>query len=178
MDTKDCKVGQIVQYNFRDKLEVIKVEDNTGMVSIMNLMTGDPSTIHARYLEERKEMENYLCINGKKTELTQEQLRQLGIETEEDKRAAWEIQTNLHMQLYKKLREFAFENGSLDINWKNPNQLKHTIVYHSDVKGFITSWTYSSQHCCNVYFTTKAIARRAIEEVAEPFMKEHPEFQW
>lgn len=29
-------------------------------------------------------MENYICINGKKTELTDEQLKQLGIETKKN----------------------------------------------------------------------------------------------
>ena len=177
MDTKIFKVGQIVQSKLKNKYEVISIYED-GTLRLRNVTSGEVGVSYSEFVEEVKEMENYICINGKKTELTQEQLRQLGIETEEDKKAAWEIQTNLHMQLYKKLREFAFKNGSAELDWNDDAQKKYYMYYDTESNEFKVSWVFSVWYPNQAYFTTSEIAERAIEEVAEPFMKEHPEFKW
>ena len=176
MRFEDCKVGQRVIAN-HTKVGIIR-ECDVYNGEILVEFKDMSAWVYPKYLEI-KEMENYICINGKKTELTQKQLRQLGIETEEDKRAAWEIQTNLHMQLYKKLREFAFENGSTKLSWSDGdgNSKKWYIYYNHINNGLKIDYVYV-YHSEDVYFTTREIAERAIEEVVEPFMKEHPEFKW
>ena len=174
MKFEDCKVGQRVIAN-HTKVGIIR-ECDVYNGEILVEFKDMSAWVYPKYLEI-KEMENYIFINGKKTELTQEQLRQLGIETEEDKRAAWEIQTNLHMQLYKKLREFAFKNGSTKLSWSDGDSQKWLIYYNNVKNGFEVDDVYVYQTVC-VYFTTREIAERALREVVGPFMKEHPEFKW
>lgn len=165
--------------------------------------------------------ENYIVINGKKSELTEEQLKALGIEVGTKRKNPFEEvvrfedyyfveknnevhaymktdssvdnqmytsanyfndkafaeQVALHQLLYRKLLKFAYDNECEDTaEWDGENQ--HWCIYYGNSrKRFDTTWHDLAQYSY-VYFSTREGARRAIEEVVEPFMKEHPEFVW
>lgn len=165
--------------------------------------------------------ENYIVINGKKIELTEEQLKQLGIETEKKRKNPFERVTKgnvyykitgygnvdnyredgdstdqalydgynyftdesvaqqvaLHQLLYRKLLKFAYDNGLEDIEkWNGLNQ--HWYVFYN-YAGECFNYYFNDEHKSqSVYFSSPEGASRAIKEVVEPFMKEHPEFVW
>ena len=165
--------------------------------------------------------ENYIVINGKKIELTEEQLKALGIKVETKRKnpfkdvdrfedyyfveknnevhaymktdssvdnqmytsanyfndKAFANQVALHQLLYRKLLKFAYDNGFEDTSeWDGCN--KHWVIRYDEKNNkFALHWQniYKSQEVC---FSSEGDARRAIKEVVEPFMKEHPEFVW
>lgn len=162
--------------------------------------------------------DNYIVINGKRTELTDKQLKALGIEVRKNPfervakgNAYYKItgygnvdnfredgdstdqalydgvnyftdesvaqQVALHQLLYRKLLKFAYDNGLEDDKpWDCDN--KHYHVYYSHAyKTFTAELNYEGKHA-GVYFPSPEAAKQAIEEVIEPFMKEHPEFVW
>lgn len=163
--------------------------------------------------------ENYIMINGKRIELTNEQLKALGVEMRKnpfervsqyddyhcinssnlietavytddcvDKNRyeacnyfndrEFAKQVALHQLLYRKLLKFAYDNGCEDTaNW-NCCDLHYRIHYtYSDNEFDVDSNdTYKIQGA--VYFATRNGAERAIKEVVEPFVKEHPDFVW
>lgn len=164
--------------------------------------------------------ENYIVINGKKIKLTEEQLKQLGIEPEKKnpfERVAksetycyidsfnevhclsddadqsddmsfecsnyfndeeFAEQVALHQLLYRKLLKFAYDNECVDNQIWDGNGIEHWhIVYDFAECMFYADWDSTSKNN-DVYFSTKEDAERAIHEVVEPFMKEHPEFVW
>lgn len=162
--------------------------------------------------------ENYIVINGKKTELTEEQMKALGIKLRKnpfERVAELEVyyyvdafndvqcisddadqaddmsfecsnyfndysfanQVALHQLLYRKLLKFAYDNGFEDATeWDGVN---HHCSIHCDMhkKTFNVS-PLSNTKYLEVYFSSEEGAERAIKEVIEPFMKEHPEFVW
>nr|DAJ55448.1 MAG TPA: hypothetical protein [Caudoviricetes sp.] len=162
-------------------------------------------------------MSNYAVINGKRVELTDEQVKALGIErTNPFKRAepgdvyykiseygeiddlteagdytdnnlyeglnyfnddSVALQVALHQLLYRKLLKFAYDNGLEDDKpWDCDN--KHYHVYYSHAyKTFTAELNYEGKHA-GVYFPSPEAAKRAIKEVIEPFVKEHPGFVW
>ena len=165
--------------------------------------------------------ENYIVINGKKIELTEEQLKQLGIESEKKRKNPFErvaegktyyhitrtgkidnfcecgdsvddalkrasnyfndesfaSQVALHQLLYRKLLEFAYKNDGEDVKeWDGSNE-RWTIRYGSNLNKFF-AYSQERYKAPDVYFSSEKVAERAIEEVVEPFMKEHPEFVW
>lgn len=162
--------------------------------------------------------ENYIVINGKKAELTNEQMELLGIKvrknpfervsknesyynisdkahvacyTEEedgvdqglynavnyfnDKELA--VQVALHQLLYRKLLKFAYDNGCEDTKEWDGNNIHWTIGYSVDYEIFFM-YSKALHKTQGVYFSSKEGTQRAIKEVVEPFMKEHPEFVW
>ena len=169
--------------------------------------------------EENKPMnENYIVINGKKAELTEEQLKALGIVTkknpfervakaepyyyidafdciqtcadngEDVDDASFEVsnyfndkataqQVRLHQLLYRKLLKFAYDNGYEDIaGWDKGEQ--HWAVRYIETRGAFAAYWQSLYKAQEVYFPSEEAANRAIREVVEPFVKEHPEFVW
>lgn len=160
-----------------------------------------------------------LTIDGKEVQLTEEQLRSLGIEIEEKRknpfdrvndtyfcitsdnkisshtdddgtydRSLYNIvnyfndkalarQVALHQLLYRKLLKFAYDNGFEDTKkWESYN--RHWRIYYDHINNdFTIIEDTSAQNQC-VYFSTGVGAKRAIEEVVKPFVKEHPEFKW
>ena len=156
---------------------------------------------------------NYAVINGKKIELTDEQIEALGIETrkrlfdkvddggpyyfincyggiEADSREddalfdnvnyfndkAFAEQVALHQLLNRKLLKFAYENECEDVEWGTEHE--HWRIYYdtdSDTFDVDVNDMFKYQ---GVYFLTRKGAKRAIEEVIKPFIKEHPEFVW
>ena len=160
--------------------------------------------------------ENYIVINGKKAELTEEQLKALGIEIEkksvferkEDKSyyyisaygtvrrtldKEWTTDTlqynvanyctdkalmeqrALHETLDRLLWRFSMEHDGDKIDWDVPSS-KYRI-YCDEHKSFLVSWDNTSKSH-TIYFHTRNIAERAIEEIIKPFIEEHPEFRW
>lgn len=162
--------------------------------------------------------ENYAVINGKRVELTEEQVKTLGIETRKnpfdrvercsnyyritdnnmvddyvengdytdshlykvnnyfnDKEFAQQVA--LHQLLNRKLLKFAYDNGCEDTEWdiKNNHWL---ILYDFDDQEFCIDANNGFKFQGAVYFSNSSGAKRAIKEVVEPFVKEHPEFVW
>ena len=87
------------------------------------------------------------------------------------------VQVALHQLLYRKLLEFAYDNGLEDIEkWNGLNQ--HWYVFYN-YSGECFDYYFNDEHKSqSVYFSSPEGASRAIKEVVEPFMKEHPEFVW
>lgn len=86
-------------------------------------------------------------------------------------------QVALHQMLYRKLLKFAYDNGIEDTSeWDGCNQ-HWAIRYNGTLNKFIAHYQrgYKAQ---GVYFSSEEGAERAIHEVVEPFIKEHPEFEW
>ncbi len=162
--------------------------------------------------------ENYIVINGKKAELTNEQMKLLGIKvrnnpfkrvrkndsyynisnrtnvmcyTEVEDRTDQElynavnyfndlqfaIKVGLHQLLYRKLLKFAYDNECEDTKGWNGTDGHWTIRYDDGSRCFCAYYQerYKAQ---DVYFASEEGATRAIKEVVEPFMEEHPEFVW
>jgi hypothetical protein len=165
--------------------------------------------------------DNYAVINGKRVELTDEQVKAISAEIVEMKinpfnrmglgsyyyvphydgtartftedngmtdtfmhlnsnyinDFAFAKQIALHQLLYRKLLKFAYDNECEDNQaWDCEN--RHYHVYYSHAyKIFTVELNYEGKHP-GVYFPSPEAAKRAIKEVIEPFMKEHPDFVW
>ena len=162
--------------------------------------------------------ENYLVLNGKRVDLTEEQLKALGIVTkknpfervaksepyyyidafdciqtcadngEDVDNASFEVsnyfndkataqQVQLHQLLYRKLLKFAYDNEAEDREEWNGENAHWCIRYNGNRKKF-DSYCQNGYKAQGVYFSSEDAAKHAIEEVVEPFMKEHPDFVW
>ena len=169
--------------------------------------------------ENKKMKEIKLTIDGKEVQLTDEQLRMLGIIEKEkhpfkrtyygcnyfcissfgdvdsycdcNDRAAdayfkavnyfstqpFANQVALHQLLYRKLLKFAYDNECEDTaEWNEINA--HWCIYMDTRSNRWDVTYYVSMKFDDVYFSSEKGAKCAIEEVVEPFMKEHPEFVW
>ena len=170
--------------------------------------------------KENKEMKEIkLTIDGKEVQLTDEQLKMLGIEPKKknpfdrvgngDKFFAIDnmngIQTciemsyardeayynginyfnekqfakqvALHQFLYRKLLKFAYDNECEDTaEWDGENA--HWVIRYNENRNEFCSYYQDGYKARDVYFSSKEGAERAIKEIVEPFMKEHPEFVW
>lgn len=161
--------------------------------------------------------DNYLVLNGKRIDLTEEQLKILGIELDNNyfERDYGDIyyyinsygevdiarencllvdneryntgnycknrelieQRALHETLNRLLWRFSIQNDGDKIDWNNFNINKYYVYYDNE-----TDCLYiNSSSCCkkqSIYFYTKEIAQRAINEIITPFIVKHPEFIW
>ena len=159
-----------------------------------------------------------LTIDGKEIQLTDEQLKMLGIEVKKnpfdrvsgddkyyytivsgdvlrhvdindktDRRLYNAInyfndkpfanQVALHQLLYRKLLKFAYDNECENTaEWNEVNA--HWCIYMDTRSNRWDVTYYVSMKFDDVYFSSEEGAKRAIKEVVEPFMKEHPEFVW
>lgn len=160
---------------------------------------------------------NYAVINGKRVELTDEQVKVLGIERKNPfERVAkddayytvlssgsvgrmeeyfdcqddsqydaanyfndetFANQVALHQLLYRKLLKFAYDNGFEDTQEWN-DSFSHYYLYYSHRERRVKVDANADSQKIGVYFSSKKAAERAIKEVVEPFMEEHPEFKW
>lgn len=161
--------------------------------------------------------DNYAVINGKRIELTDEQVKALGLERKnpfervaklekycyidafdevhwfsdnmeqcDDESfecsnyfndGAFANQVALHQRLYRKLLKFAYDNGFEDTQEWN-DSFSHYYLYYSHRERRIKVDANADSQKIGVYFSTKKAAERAVKEVVEPFMKEHPDFVW
>lgn len=169
--------------------------------------------------EENKPMnENYIVINGEKAELTEEQLKALGIKVRKNPFApvekgetyyyinkeglidsyynhednidlslekscnhfndkAFAEQVTLHQLLYRKLLQFAWDNGYEDTQeWGGYNS--HWCIYYNYNNKRLEVGPWGNYKQRDVYFSSREGAERAIEEVIKPFMTEYPDFEW
>lgn len=167
--------------------------------------------------------EAYIEIDGKRTQLTVEQMKALGIYEEPKANANPFERTQIHKQFYyinligqveyfedirgnlsdklfnvanyctdKKLMEqralhetlnrllwrFSMENDGDKINWNNIDQRKYLIYFdHESNKFSVTDYRFMKVDGC-VYFYSKSIAQKAIDEIVRPFMRRNPDFIW
>ena len=161
--------------------------------------------------------DNYAVINGKRVELTDEQVKVLGIERKNPfervnngneyyyiknsgevsnycevrdsvdnelydninyfNDGAFANQVALHQLLYRKLLKFAYDNECEDNQTWNKVNCHYYIGYNINDGRFYADVTLALKHN-DVWFSSRDSANRAITEVVEPFMKEHPEFVW
>ena len=159
-----------------------------------------------------------LTIDGKEIQLTDEQLKMLGIEVKKnpfdrvsgddkyyyaivsgdvlrrvdindktDRRLYNTInyfndktfaeQVALHQLLYRKLLKFSYDNGYEDTEeWNGGNE--HWAIRYNSYRNEFRLYYQDGYKAHEVYFSSEEGAKRAIKEVVEPFMKEHPEFKW
>lgn len=91
-------------------------------------------------------------------------------------------QVALHQLLYRKLLKFAYGNGFEDtVKWNGYSY--HFYIHYEyndgvDESALAVAATVMNKSANEVYFSSNDAAFRAIKEVVEPFMKEHPEFIW
>lgn len=90
---------------------------------------------------------------------------------------AFAKQVALHQLLHRKLLKFAYDNGAEDILEWDAKNIHYGIFYDCCHHEFVLEFAkvYKSD---GVYFHYQEVAERALKEVVEPFMKEHPEFVW
>ena len=162
-----------------------------------------------------------LTIDGKEVQLTDEQLKMLGIEVKTKRKNPFKNQivgenyfsilsnnevreyrdisdsgdsgaynaanyfndevfahqVALHQLLYRKLLKFAYDNECEDTaEWDEENA--HWVIRYNESRNEFCSYYQDGYKARDVYFSSKDGAERAIKEVVEPFMKEHPEFVW
>lgn len=165
-------------------------------------------------------MENYIVINGKKAELTKEQLEKLGIEVPKKRNNPFDRvgcgmtyfipnfdgtteyfaelndcvdkvyydstdyfndeefarQVALTQLLYRKLLKYSYDNDAKDSEWNVKNE--HYTIYYDTYSSQFFAYHNNTCKTLGVWFSKKSVANNAIEDVIEPFMKEHPEFRW
>lgn len=90
---------------------------------------------------------------------------------------AFAKQVALRQLLDRKLLKFAYENECEDTALWGGDTFKYYIYYDYDTHMFNVN---CECYCKNfgVYFSDEECANRAIKEVINPFMKEHPDFVW
>ena len=86
-------------------------------------------------------------------------------------------QVALHQLLYRKLLKFAYDNECEDDQTWNKINCHYYIGYDINEDRFYADVTAAFKHN-DVWFSSRDSANHAIEEVVEPFMKEHPDFVW
>lgn len=85
------------------------------------------------------------------------------------------IQRALHETLNRLLWRFSMENGEGENLWDCCNT--HYEIYWSyDLASFNICCNATTKSPGSVYFPTKELANKAIDEIIIPFIEEHPEF--
>lgn len=86
-------------------------------------------------------------------------------------------QVALHQLLYRKLLKFAYDNNCVDTaEWNGGNT--HWTIRYNDILNIFVAYIQTGCKAPDVYFSSEAATRRAIKEIVEPFVKEHPDFVW
>ena len=85
------------------------------------------------------------------------------------------IQRSLHETLNRLLWRFSMENGEGENLWNCCNT--HYKIYWSyDLASFNISCNVTVKSPTSIYFPTKEIANKAIDEIVIPFMEANPDF--
>lgn len=153
-------------------------------------------------------MENYICINGKKAELTEEQMKALGIELPKNNlfnraemRKIYYYISPVGDVTFAHETEAPFDKYCFDVaNYCTDKAIMEQRAMHETLSRLL--WRFSEQNggsgvfgiadkgngnFCSMIenyryldptFKTVDIANRAITEIIEPFMAEHPDFVW
>lgn len=77
--------------------------------------------------------------------------------------------------LSRLLWRYSMEHGGDKIDWTKDTE-KYYIYYDATSGKFDFYFTYSLKEPGTIYFDSKQIAEKAIEEVVEPFMREHSDY--
>lgn len=86
-------------------------------------------------------------------------------------------QVALHQLLYRKLLKFGFDNNVIDTEeWNCEND--HWCIHYNNSLQYFEVYPWKGLRTMSVYFLSEEGAKRALKEVVEPFVKEHPEFVW
>lgn len=153
-------------------------------------------------------MKNYICINGKKAELTEEQMKALGIELPKDNpfdRAGTneiyyyilpdgDVSDTYESEAVFNERCFDIANYCTDkaimeqrAMWENLSRLLWRFSEQNGGKGNCCiarkeNGSFFAMAGCYSYleptFINTKVANRAITEIVKPFMAEHPDFVW
>ena len=85
----------------------------------------------------------------------------------------------LHETLNRLLWRYSMEHGEQENEWDGSNN-HYSIGVDVRKPGhpYTVIWCQVSTQNGLVYFPTSDIAQAAIQEIVEPFIKEHPEFVW
>lgn len=75
--------------------------------------------------------------------------------------------------VYQKLKDYALEHNTEEIDWDNYNQLKWIIRYEKDYKEIRYSWITDTFYINQIYFTSEKIARDAVKEIGEDNIKKY-----
>lgn len=75
--------------------------------------------------------------------------------------------------IYQKLKDYALEHNTEEIDWINYNQLKWIIRYEKDYKEIRYSWITDTFYINQIYFTSEKIARDAVEAIGEDNIKKY-----
>ena len=88
------------------------------------------------------------------------------------------MQRAMHEKLNRLLWRFSMENDGDKIDWKDFKKSKWFIFLNklSDELR-VSDYTYTNLYGV-IFFSTKAIAQKALDEIVKPFIKEHPKFRW
>ena len=87
------------------------------------------------------------------------------------------IQRALYETLNRLLWRFSMENGEGENTWDGRNK-HYELCYCPEDKDLHTYPMHSYKVPGSIYFPSEELARRAIDKIIKPFMKEHPEFVW
>lgn len=152
-------------------------------------------------------MENYICINGKKAELTEEQMKALGIELPKEspfKRVGYnrnyyfidgygDVRTEKDFDYTSDEQRFDVANYCTNKEIMKQRALHETLnrllwryaMEHGGAGNFEIAWNggkFIPQNCIWKYngetFSTNKVAEDAINEIIKPFMEAHPDFKW
>lgn len=86
-------------------------------------------------------------------------------------------QRALHEKLNRLLWKYSMENGETDNPWDG-NRQHFYIYFHGGERTFMVDFRWSVRSLCEVYFPTEEVAKKAITDVAIPFLTDYPEFVW
>lgn len=70
------------------------------------------------------------------------------------------------------LKRFALENNECEIDWNNSKQCKYQIYYDSYARKFEITFN-TSLKSNNIYFSSREIAKKAIETIGEDRLKKY-----
>lgn len=82
----------------------------------------------------------------------------------------------LNQLLYRKLLQYAYVNDLVDDKpWDGSTP--HAFIAQYITGYFLSGYTWTNKSPCTVYFKSGVAANRAIKDVVEPFVQEHPDFK-
>lgn len=87
-------------------------------------------------------------------------------------------QRALHETLNRLLWRFSMQNDGDKIDWKDDENDAHKIIYNYEDEDYEICNNSYKRDLSSAYFHKREIAKKAIKEIIEPFIKEHPEFTW
>ena len=78
------------------------------------------------------------------------------------------------LRVIKELGDFALENNEEEIDWENRGEANYLITYNYACKELETAYYYYTQYIpFNIYFTSREVARKAIETIGEDRIKKY-----